>query len=366
MKILALVTDAWGGPGGIARYNRDLLCALDQASSVESVVVLPRLAQISSNELTAQLPGKVRQHRPVFRQFAYTVKALQLTSAMPRDTVVFCGHLLMAPLAASLAKLKGLPLWLQVHGVEAWSAPTSIVRWGAEAADIVTSVSRYTRAEMITNWWRGDPSRIRVLPNTVDPMYSPGPKPPHLAGKHGREGRKVLLTVSRLAYSERYKGQDLVISALPQVLARHPDLTYVVVGSGDDIDRLKSVAAGNGVTERVVFTGQVPDHELVDYFRLADAFIMPSTKEGFGIVFLEAAACGLPVIAGNRDGSIDALADGATGTLIDPGDKNQIVDAVCKAIEGGVRPEHFHTVNRFERANYARHLASIFNLAASR
>ena len=119
----------------------------------------------------------------------------------------------------------------------------------------------------------------------------------------------MLLTVSRLAASERYKGHDRVISVLPRVLERSPDVAYLVVGDGDDRQRLEEMAQKAGVAHAMRFAGHVPHQELPDYFRLADVFVMPSTGEGFGIVFLEAAASGLPVIGGNRDGSVDALAE---------------------------------------------------------
>ena len=93
---------------------------------------------------------------------------------------------------------------------------------------------------------------------------------------------------------------------------------YLVVGDGDDRQRLEELAQTTGVAHAMQFAGHVPHRELPDYFRLADVFVMPSTGEGFGIAFLEAAASGLPVIGGNRDGSVDALADGTIGTLVDP------------------------------------------------
>ena len=97
-----------------------------------------------------------------------------------------------------------------------------------------------------------------------------------------------------------------------------PNAIYLIAGAGDDKQRLEHLAAERGLAGRVVFTGHVPADELPSYYALADVFAMPSTGEGFGIVFLEAAACGLPVIAGNADGSVDALGEGQIGCLVDP------------------------------------------------
>jgi glycosyltransferase involved in cell wall biosynthesis len=114
----------------------------------------------------------------------------------------------------------------------------------------------------------------------------------------------------------------------------------VIVGDGDDKPRLESMACERGVRHRVIFVGSVNENgngdepfALIDWYRTADVFVMPSTGEGFGIVFLEALACGLPVVAGNEDGSRDALLDGALGTIIDPMEKNQLIDAVLTAID---------------------------------
>ena len=140
------------------------------------------------------------------------------------------------------------------------------------------------------------------------------------------------MTVSRLASSERYKGNDRVIRALPQVLLKHPETIYVIVGDGDDRPRLEALAAEVGVTEKVRFVGQVKPEELPDHFRLADVFVMPSTGEGFGIVFLEAMATGIPVIGGNRDGSLDPLADGVLGRAVDPDNGEELTSAICTAL----------------------------------
>ena len=108
------------------------------------------------------------------------------------------------------------------------------------------------------------------------------------------------MTVSRLASSERYKGHDRVIRSLPRVLLKHPETIYLIVGDGDDRPRLEALASEFGVRDKVRFAGLVAGEELPDYFRLADVFVMPSTGEGFGIVFLEAMACGIDVIGGNQ------------------------------------------------------------------
>jgi phosphatidylinositol alpha-1,6-mannosyltransferase len=262
----------------------------------------------------------------------------------------------MAPLAALLARLLRAKLWVQLHGVEAWQPPSWLQRRSMGEATLLTAVSRYTRRRVLA-WLSIDPHNIRVLPNTVDPRFTPGPKPRDLVERHGLEGRKLLLTVSRLAGAERYKGHDRVIQVLPEVLVRHPDAVYVVVGDGDDRVRLEALVRVTGVDTAVRFVGQVAGPELLDYYRLADVFVMPSTGEGFGIVFLEASAVGLSVIAGNCDGSIDALGEGRIGTLVDPDDQASLVDAIAAAFDHEPKQASDPTESRrFAVQNFARHV----------
>jgi phosphatidylinositol alpha-1,6-mannosyltransferase len=142
----------------------------------------------------------------------------------------------------------------------------------------------------------------------------------------------TLLTVGRL--SERYKGHDVVLRALPLVMAGVPDARWVVVGEGPLRAELEARAAAYGVRDRVHFTGQVPDVERDGWFRRAQVFVMPARApvagagEGFGIVFLEANLHGLPVVAGGVGGALDAVVDGVTGILVDPTDHVAVADAV--------------------------------------
>src|SRR5215831_821571 len=330
LRVLALVTDAFGGHGGIAQYNRDFLSALARCDRVGDVMVLPRIGARS----VGPMPSGVQQLHAVENRLAYSVATLWTAIKHQPIHLVFCGHLRMAPLAAVIARALRVPLWVQVHGIDAWRELSVLNRRSVESATIITSVSRYTRRRLL-QWVGIDPARVKVLPNTVSPQYHPGPKPGYLIDRHAAGGRKVLMTASRLASSEQYKGHDRVIRLLPRILSQHPDTIYLVVGDGDDRPRLESLAAQCGVTEKVRFVGQVPRDELPDYFRLADVFVMPSTGEGFGIVFLEAMATGIGVIGGNRDGSVDALCDGALGTLVEPEDGEELASAICVALAGG-------------------------------
>ena len=175
-----------------------------------------------------------------------------------------------------------------------------------------------------------DPARVAVLPNTIDEArFTVSARPERLVKRYNLQAdERVVLTVARLDPGEGYKGYDRVMRALPAIQAACGKVRFLLVGKGDDRARLEMIASDLGVERTVTFAGFVPDEELPDHYRLADVFAMPSTGEGFGIVFLEAMACGTPVLAGNRDGSVDALDAGRLGLLVDPGDVSAIANGI--------------------------------------
>ncbi|NER83896.1 MAG: glycosyltransferase family 4 protein, partial [Leptolyngbya sp. SIO1D8] len=147
------------------------------------------------------------------------------------------------------------------------------------------------------------------------------------------QDNRVLMTVARLWPGDIYKGVDVTIRALPEILQVFPDVKYLVIGRGDDQPRLAQLAQDMGVSDRVVFAGFVPDEALIDHYRLADAYVMPS-KEGFGIVYLEAMACGVPTLSGNDDGSADPLQDSRVGWRVPHRDPHAVAQACIEILKG--------------------------------
>jgi glycosyltransferase involved in cell wall biosynthesis len=211
---------------------------------------------------------------------------------------------------------------------------------------------------MIADWWKGNPARIRVLPNTVGDEFQPGPKPKALIARYGLVGKKALLTISRISVADRYKGHHRVIEALPAILQQHPEAIYVIAGDGDGVPRLHALVEKLGLMENVRFVGRVPADELLDHYRLADVFILPSTKESFGIVFLEAASCGLHVIGGRVDGSWEFLREGRIGESIDHLRRQEIVESVCRALEASSQPDP-KRASVFSQANFRSYVAGL-------
>ena len=142
----------------------------------------------------------------------------------------------------------------------------------------------------------------------------------------------MILTVGRLNAAEAYKGYDQIIRAMPRILQEIPNAHYLIAGKGDDAVRVNSLIDEMGIGSHVTLAGFVPDHELAAHYRMADVFAMPSTGEGFGIVYLESMACGVPVLAGNLDGSVDALAYGELGVLVDPRSVDQISSGLIRLL----------------------------------
>ena len=135
-----------------------------------------------------------------------------------------------------------------------------------------------------------------------------------------------------MSADERYKGFDEIIDLMPRLIARVPNLAYVAAGDGSDRARLEAKAKALGVEKNVLFTGRIEEAEKADLYRLADAYVMPSSGEGFGFVILEALACGIPVVASAADGTREAVRGGELGLVVDPQDADGLERAIIDAL----------------------------------
>ncbi|WP_017301798.1 glycosyltransferase [Nodosilinea nodulosa] len=249
---------------------------------------------------------------------------------------VVCGHVLLLPLVAPICRWLRLPYSVVTYGKEVWDPLPPRQQTALARADQVWAISRYSRDRACAANAL-DPDRVRLVPCVVDgDVFSPGPADPKLVEAYGLAGCRVLMTVARLWSGDIYKGVDVTIRALPAIVAAEPTVKYLVIGRGDDQPRLAALAEAVGVGDRVVFAGYVPNEALAAHYRLADAYVMPS-QEGFGIVYLEAMACGVPVLAGDRDGSADPLQDGRLGWRV-PHRDAQAVAAACLEMLAGQDP----------------------------
>jgi glycosyltransferase involved in cell wall biosynthesis len=246
-----------------------------------------------------------------------------------RPDLIIATHLNFIVLAHWLKRFMGIPYWTVAHGVEAWDIHQPYLKAALQAADQVLCVSGYTRDRLLQTQAL-DPDRLVILANTFDSnRFYIAPKPPELLQRYGLSATQpIILTVSRLVRSQQYKGYEKILAALPQVRHALPDVHYILVGQGDDRLWIEQQIAALNLQKSVTLAGFVPDPELCDYYNLCDVFAMPSKREGFGIVYLEALACGKPTLAGNQDGAVDALCYGALGLLVNPDD----TDAVAQSL----------------------------------
>ncbi len=328
MRVLLLTTDAYGGHGGIALYNRDIADALAEMAEISEVVVVPRTLPL----VPEGIPSKVRFHgEAAGGKWRYVRTALRC--ALSSFDLVICGHVNLLPLAGVVRAKLRCPLVLMVYGVDVWTRMHRSTRYWLRRVHAVWSISRITR-ERMNAWAQLPEDRYQLLPNAIHlDRYGVRPKSPALLARYGLQGRKVILTVARLPGAERYKGVDELLEILPELIAVHPNLSYVIAGDGDDRQRLTAKAYDLGLEQHVVFTGFVAEHEKADHYRLADVFAMPGRGEGFGFVFLEALACGVPAVGSLIDGSREALLDGALGELVDPLDRASIRAGILRALD---------------------------------
>jgi phosphatidylinositol alpha-1,6-mannosyltransferase len=295
--------------------------AFDQAHPELRVIRVPLPAGVSSVSKRALGPllGVALQRlvRPGYRQ-------------------VHCGHILTGVAGYLAKRIWGRPYIVFTYGAELTREGLSALkRTVLRNATAVITISRYTTEQALRLGVR--PGRVVVIAPGVDSArYRPDLDGTAIRARHHLGERPVLVTVGRLAPTAQYKGHDTVIKALPAIRRHVGEVAYLVVGTGPDQPRLEALATQVGVSAHVVFAGYVSDAELPSYFAAGDVFVMPNrvdplgkgeATEGFGMVFLEAAACGLPVIAGNNGGARDAVVHEQTGLLLDVPDAAHVAEA---------------------------------------
>jgi glycosyltransferase involved in cell wall biosynthesis len=350
VRILHIGTDSFGGYGGIALFNRELVTALAAHPACEEVVVLPRLVPRPPEPLP---PNTTFVAEAARGRLAYVNAVRRVVREKPFDLVI-CGHVNLLP----IARLAGQPPLLITHGIEAWKRLRDpISNHLVRKVRAVISVSDLTRGRFLA--WSQFDGPAYVLPNAVRvENYGIRAKRQDLIERWSLAGKRVLLTLGRIVGTERYKGFDEVLETMPDLLRRDPDIVYIIAGAGSDVARLQQKAAGLGMGTSVRFTGFVSEDEKPDLYNLADVYVMPSRGEGFGFVFLEAMACGVPVIASCLDGGREAVRDGALGQIVDPTSTAEIRAAVedvlaahaPKTIPAGL---DFFSYSNFEQRTHA-------------
>lgn len=260
-------------------------------------------------------------------QFRFVLFAL-IYAIMNRPVLIVCGHMNLSVLCLLIASVFRIKYIILAYGMDVWCRRSRLRSKALSGASLIVSMSSYTASRIREQAPLFNKS-ILVIPACIDTeMFSPMPKSDYLMGKYNLEGCRVILTVARLSSGED-KGCDRVVRALPEIIKLFPETKYLIVGGGDGAFNIMKLARQLNLQEHVVLTGFVEHADLNLYYNLCDLFIMPSKQEGLGIVFLEALSCAKPVIAGNQDGSREALLDGRLGLLVNPDDISEISRAIA-------------------------------------
>lgn len=350
-RTLLLTNDFPPRPGGIQSYLENLIGYLP---AEEVIVYAPRWKGCEAYDAAA--PYRIVRHPTTLMlpSVAVARRAAKLVRENDIHTVWFGAAAPLAVLGPVLRQAGAQRIVASTHGHEVgWSmllGARQVLRVIGETADVVTFVSKYTRGRFASAFGRW--GALEYLPCGVDvDRFAPNPVARQvLRDRYGLGDRPVVLCLSRLVPR---KGQDALIRALPQLIDEVPDVHLMVVGGGPYGDRLKSLAARTGVSDRVTFTGSVPAEELPGHHAMADVFAMPTRTrgggldvEGLGIVFLEASASGVPVVAGDSGGAPETVREGETGLVVDGRDVGAIADAVVSLLRDPQRAREMGEAGR--------------------
>ncbi|HEV8058425.1 MAG TPA: glycosyltransferase family 4 protein [Gemmataceae bacterium] len=253
-----------------------------------------------------------------------TLRALM--SCKPGLVIVDHVHLSVIPWLAR--RFASFPMVTMVHYAELWTLGF-LRRQALRQSDLIIAVSEFTK--QTTHRVLGANCSVKVCNLGLHPEYpqwaeSPQRTPDALAN------RRPILVVGRMADQTRDKGHEALLRAMPDVARRVPEALLVIVGRGPDQSRLRDLSSELGIQSHVHFAGFVPGQQLPAYYEAAEVFAMPSNSEGFGLVYLEAMYHSKPCIAGDRDGAREVVRNGETGLLVEPGNVDQLRDALLQLL----------------------------------
>jgi asparagine synthase (glutamine-hydrolysing) len=342
-KILFLTLQTFGSTGGIQKMSRTMAHVLQKLAHNKhwNFSFWSGYDHERDFDATYTQPKNFRGFDKKRRLFA--LKAVQ--EGIESD-VTLLSHINLASIGWLIKLLKPKSkVWLIAHGIEVWRPLNFFKKKLLNHCDKIICVSNFTRQKLIVIHGV-DPSKCVVLNNALDPSIKLPEafiKPGYLLKRYSLTAQsQVIFTLTRLASTEQYKGYEQVIQAVSHLKTQFPHLKYILSGKHDEQElyRITQLIKQHQVKDNVIVTGFINETELEDHFLLADLFVLPSKKEGFGIVFIEALACGLPVICGNEDGSLDAIRNGELGTAIDVDDLNELEDAIIHHLNVPLTIEH--------------------------
>lgn len=329
MKTFLIVPDLFHGEGGIARIMRLYIKALAETAAPGDT--LRYAALTDSGDTSNRLRMLVGENSIAIdncerSKLGFLIMCLLHGAGADR---IICGHvhhLILARLAAVVRP--SLKYYLIAHGIEVWRPFSLLERIALRRAHRIFCVSEYTRRQMLRFDSSLDPRRLVVIPNTFDPQFT---RETAAKQNSSRSPGPRILVVSRLDSGDPYKGVDLMIEAMPLILRRFPAAQLRIVGGGNDRTRLQEFTRGLRLAESVHFTNIIDDGALRKEYADCDIFALPSRKEGFGLVYLEAMTYGKPCLAA-RAGGAPEVVNADVGALVEYGNVEQIAIAVADLV----------------------------------
>jgi phosphatidyl-myo-inositol dimannoside synthase len=316
--------------GGIQNYVQTLFAALQNVLGENGV----RIVAVSG-EPQRRNDGSFALGP--FVKLRFLAAALAAAISWSPDLII-CAHIGVAPAGRIIQKLTGIPYWVILYGIEVWGELSPAKQKALRATQRLVSITRFTLNATVARHSLGDP-RALILPPTLPKEKTSSPETVHTSSADGQP--PMVLTVGRVASSERYKGHDVMLEAWPSVLRRLPDAVYWIVGGGDDLARLEVKARELGIAASVRFPGPVSSEELAVCYHRCCVFAMPARTEldartprgeGFGIVYLEAMAHGKPVVGPRMGAPAEFIRDGEHGLLVDPSSASEVSAALIELL----------------------------------
>jgi phosphatidylinositol alpha-1,6-mannosyltransferase len=368
-KVILFTLQTFSATGGIQKMTRTLGHSLYRIAQTNNWDFELWSAYDKPADLMIQyLPAKNFKGFNI-NKLSFVLKAMS-RSAKPNVIILSHINLAIVGLAIKLVNPK-CQVWLIAHGIEVWRPFSFIKKRFLKQCDKVICVSNFTKQQMVT---RHDIHHnvCIVLNNAVDPfMQLPATftKPQKLIDRYQlSNSQPIIFTLTRMASTEKYKGYEQVIQSISKLKDQFPGIKYILSGKYDPLEevRINKLIANYQVKDHITLTGFIEETELTDHFLLADLFVLPSKKEGFGIVFIEALACGLPVICGNADGSTDAIRNGELGKAIDADDPielhNCIIEYLTTPLTAAKRKQlQEQCLQHFNENNYMDKLQLLLN-----
>ncbi len=352
---LLLAPELFASEGGIPRILQNYLRAISELAGPARHVSLLALndRMLDSRDLRRCDPAlRVKDWRMCAgSKYRFVRAALAMSRTCDR---IVCGHVAQLPVALLARMLNpGLRYFVVAHGIEVWRPFTMAERLALRGAHRILCVSDFTRREMAKH--------LSLPADKYAVVYNALENEPSLEPMSPPRSPPVILTIARLSAAERYKGVDHLIEAMPAIRAARPDVVLKVIGRGDDLGRMHALVRKLELGRAVELMGYVDDKRLRQELQACSLFALPSEKEGFGLVYLEAMNVGRPCLAARSGGAPEVISSDA-GLLVDYGDVNGIAHRCLEALARTWDPVAIRTqASRFSYSQFRDRIGSLLN-----